>query len=59
MTTDPQTLESLASDMDTAATGRGRYFVDPVKAKQIAAALRDYAKTRAAQGAEMSDAKFN
>jgi hypothetical protein len=45
MTTDPKTLESLASDMDTAATGKGRYFIDPVKARQIADALRDYAET--------------
>jgi len=45
MTTDPETLESLASDMDAAATGSGKYFVDPAKAKQIADALRNYAKT--------------
>jgi hypothetical protein len=46
LTPDPKTLGSLASDMDTAATGKGRYFVDPGKAKQVTGALRSYADQR-------------
>lgn len=33
-----------AEDMDTAANSKGRYFLDPGKAKEIAGDLRDYAK---------------